>query len=159
MELRDVKGYDGYKVSNTGLVFGKRKETPLVPTNVRGHESVIICNGTKDRLRIYIHRLVWITFVGDIPEDKVIDHINGNRGDNRLENLQCISQSENLRKGVRSIYDLPEFVSVNKRKGNRKDVYTYRRYINGKRITLKTSINKDVVLKFAKLYDKTRKEI
>lgn len=42
-----------------------------------------------------IHRLVYETFVGPIPQNMVIDHINGIKDDNRLENLRCISQSEN----------------------------------------------------------------
>tara|TARA_B110000285_G_C14757095_1_gene437895 strand:+ start:172 stop:636 length:465 start_codon:yes stop_codon:yes gene_type:complete len=153
MNKRDVKGYKGYYVTDCGLVFGKRKETSLVPTDCRGHLSVIICNSKTDRLRTYVHRLVWTTFVGDIPEGFIIDHINGVRGDNRLSNLQCITQSQNLRKGSRSIYDLPEYVSINKKKGNRKDAYTYRRKVNNKRVTLKTSTNLDVILEFAKNYE------
>ena len=41
------------------------------------------------------HRLVYETFVRPIPKGMVIDHINGIKDDNRLENLRCISQSEN----------------------------------------------------------------
>ena len=32
---------------------------------------------------------------GEIPEGMVIDHINGDTGDNRLENLRCVTRSEN----------------------------------------------------------------
>lgn len=42
-----------------------------------------------------VHRLVYETFFGEIPEGMVIDHINGIRDDNRIENLRCITQSEN----------------------------------------------------------------
>jgi len=42
-----------------------------------------------------VHRLIWLMSYGEIPEED-IDHINGNRSDNRLENLREVSRMENL---------------------------------------------------------------
>lgn len=44
------------------------------------------------------HRLLWAWFHGVAPAGMDIDHINGDSLDNRLENLQCITHEENLRK-------------------------------------------------------------
>ena len=44
-----------------------------------------------------VHCLVWQTFRGVIPNGMVIDHIDGNRGNNALSNLRLVSQSENMR--------------------------------------------------------------
>jgi hypothetical protein len=41
------------------------------------------------------HRLVWEHFYGPIPEGMQIDHINGVRDDNRLENLRLATNSQN----------------------------------------------------------------
>ncbi|WP_162475414.1 HNH endonuclease signature motif containing protein [Candidatus Erwinia dacicola] len=46
--------------------------------------------------REYVHRVVWEIHHGEIPEGMVIDHINGNPSDNRIENLRCVSQQINL---------------------------------------------------------------
>ena len=49
------------------------------------------------------HRVVWILTHGEIQEGMVIDHINRDPSDNRIENLRCVSQAVNLSNvGVRS---------------------------------------------------------
>lgn len=39
---------------------------------------------------------VWELHFGPIPEGKVIDHIDRDKSNNRIENLRCVSQSENM---------------------------------------------------------------
>ena len=40
------------------------------------------------------HRAVWEEYHGKIPKDHFIHHINGNKLDNRIENLECLSRIE-----------------------------------------------------------------
>ncbi|EBW5988281.1 HNH endonuclease [Escherichia coli] len=56
-----------------------------------GH-CIVSINGKRE----YVHRVVWEIHHGEIPEGMVIDHINGNPSDNRIENLRCVSQQINL---------------------------------------------------------------
>lgn len=65
----------------------------MKPANRNGYLRVSL-NG-----KMYsVHRLVYETYVGEIPEKMVIDHIDGNRANNNLSNLQLTTQSKNVKK-------------------------------------------------------------
>jgi hypothetical protein len=59
-------------------------------TNALGYVVIRV----DDKLH-YAHRLAWLVTHGSVP--KGIDHINGDRGDNRLCNLRLADQRQNLR--------------------------------------------------------------
>lgn len=46
---------------------------------------------------IYLHRWIWEQLIGPICKGHTIDHINGIRTDNRLDNLRVVPKSTNLR--------------------------------------------------------------
>ena len=61
----------------------------------------VIVTNKRDRTAMRVHRLVMMTFCPiDNPKDYVVDHINGIRSDNRLENLQWVTEKENLQKRI-----------------------------------------------------------
>ncbi|HAN9010013.1 TPA: HNH endonuclease [Escherichia coli] len=66
----------------------------------------------KNKL-IYCHRAVWIIHNGDIPKGMQIDHINGDRSDNRIENLRLVSHMENHKNLKRYVRRKPGVTGVN----------------------------------------------
>lgn len=52
-------------------------------------------NGIKKRH--YAHRIIWEMVNGSIPKDMVIDHIDGNTLNNKLENLRLVTREQNQR--------------------------------------------------------------
>lgn len=66
-----------------------------------GYNSYGYCVICTDRKKIPAHRLVWALVKGEWPEGQ-IDHINGIRSDNRIENLRDIPSAENQRNMRRS---------------------------------------------------------
>lgn len=50
------------------------------------------------RIHFYIHRLVWEAFKSEIPNGYEINHIDHNKKNNNLSNLELVTHSENLHK-------------------------------------------------------------
>jgi len=99
-EWRDVLGYEGlYKVSNLGRVksFFKGIEKFRKPVLARpGYFSVVLYkNNIPQSARIHV--LVAQAFIPN-PENKAyVNHIDGNKLNNRADNLEWVTPSENLR--------------------------------------------------------------
>lgn len=49
----------------------------------------------------YVHRLVWELFKGEIPEGYEINHIDGNKANNKLSNLELVTRQENCAEKIR----------------------------------------------------------
>lgn len=90
-----------YEVSDQGRVrrsepgigtFPGRILSPYVGVN--GYEHVPLSGGGESE-RFRVHRLVLRVFEGPCPEGHEADHINGNRKDNRLENLRWLPRLKN----------------------------------------------------------------
>lgn len=74
------------------------KSTPLGYLMVR-----VMVDGTRHCA--LAHRLVWHVMRGPIPEGLTINHRNGDRADNRPENLELATYSEQMKDAIRRGYD------------------------------------------------------
>lgn len=61
------------------------------------YRYVILCNDNY-RKKVLVHRLIYETFIGEIIKGMEIDHIDSNPLNNRLDNLQILTASENNKK-------------------------------------------------------------
>lgn len=87
------------EVHQDGTVIGLRGKPLKGTVNPDGYLKLSIYENESGRIRkIRAHRLVWEYFKGPIPEDLVVDHIDGNKLNNSLSNLQLLSHGDNIRK-------------------------------------------------------------
>ena len=90
--------YDKYEANRLGVVRHVKHKKDLGRLNNNGYLQI----GVRDqciRKAYRKHRFIFECFHGKINDAKlVIDHINNIKTDNRLENLQLITQSQNMKK-------------------------------------------------------------
>lgn len=67
------------------------KDTKKRAGGIAKNKYVIIKN-KKMRQRQYAHRIIYTMFYGDIPEKHDIHHIDGNRSNNKIENLKAVNR-------------------------------------------------------------------
>lgn len=72
-------------------VWNSKHSNKIAGTKVSGYINILI-----DKVAYRSHRLIWKIIYGEDP-NKLIDHINGIRDDNRIENLRLATYSENSR--------------------------------------------------------------
>ncbi len=101
MEIfKDIKGYEGiYQVSNLGNIksYNKYKEGKiLIPYRINSGYEMVSLRGCINKSYL-IHRLVAKTFLLNPKNKREVNHINGIKTDNRLENLEWSTPSENMK--------------------------------------------------------------
>ena len=136
-EWEDILGYEGlYKVSNLGniksLKFQKEKVLKL-QTNTKGYFIVNLYKNKKMKSH-QIHQLVAIAFLNHVPckMELVINHINFDKKDNKVSNLEIVTNRENSnRKHLKST---SKYTGVSFEKDRNKWVAQIK--VNGKRVLL-----------------------
>jgi hypothetical protein len=100
-EWKVIEKASNYEVSNTGNIRSKITNKILKPTLINGYLAVGVRIEKKTKMS-FIHREVAISFLICSNDTYIVNHKDGNRTNNNLENLEWVSQSENVKHAYRS---------------------------------------------------------
>jgi len=106
---KNIVGFENYKVSNLGNVIGLEiktdfgRATKIYPERVinawidkKGYHYIDICKKGKYK-RYLLHRLVAMHFIENTHKKPQVNHIDGIKSNNKVENLEWCTAKENLK--------------------------------------------------------------
>ena len=104
---KDIVGYEGkYQISSLGNIRSLRYNggnhvRNLVPIdNGHGYLSIALCDGEGKRKKFYIHRLVADAFLDNTDNLPQVNHLDHDRKNNSVDNLEWCSVHDNLLYGT-----------------------------------------------------------
>ena len=95
--MKLIPNYEDYLISTDGKIWSNKTNKYLTPKyDKAGYVTIALYKGSRgSRKTLKIHRLVAITFIKNTENKPQVNHINGIKYDNRVENLEWNTSSEN----------------------------------------------------------------
>ena len=102
---KDIPGYEGhYLASNFGRIRSLKRNKVSILKPVRHRDGYYRVNLYRNKVakKALVHRVVWSTFNGPIPEGLEVNHRDEDKANNALLNLELVTPSQNINYGTRN---------------------------------------------------------
>lgn len=90
-----IPGFERYEVNSTGSIRSVKTNRVLIPHNCKGYLGINLMQSVKIRRRLSLHSAVMRAFFGPCPEGMQVNHIDGNKLNNALHNLEYVTNYQN----------------------------------------------------------------
>jgi hypothetical protein len=99
-QFKQIKEYPEYVINDKGIIKrnGKVRKPTITP---KGYLRIRLSNNNVVK-NFFVHRLVYETFIGDIPNGYYVNHIDENKQNNSIDNLNLMTNKENDNWGTRN---------------------------------------------------------
>jgi hypothetical protein len=146
-QQKDIIGYEGlYRATMDGMIYSLITNKNLKPaTDSCGYQTVTLVKDKKKSTKT-VHRLIAKAFYGDSKLD--VNHKDGNKKNNQLNNLEFISKSQNTRHALAHGLFVPNTIEIALKKRKvviQRDVNTneiIKKYISAHQAARETGFNR-----------------
>lgn len=116
--MKPIKGFPNYFITPSGQVFSKKSNKFLKHCpHPKGYLQVKLYDKYINKNKT-IHRLVAETYLENPLNKKEVNHINGIKTDNRVENLEWVTKNEN----INHYHNSPLYIENNNFNGKRSKI-------------------------------------
>lgn len=100
--MKEIKDFNNYFISEQGFVYSKKTNTEI---------KAAICRGGYCNIRMYhngkqhtrkLHRLVAEAFIDNAQNKKEVNHIDGNKLNNNINNLEWVTSKDNVQHSIKN---------------------------------------------------------
>lgn len=120
MKRINVDGLENYLITEDGRIFSEKRGIFIRPSlSTKGYKQVSLRNKGKSK-NYYVHRLLMETHRPITNEKEMcVNHIDGNKTNNNLDNLEWVTKQQNLIHALTSgLRDMSKHVTSGEKNGN-----------------------------------------
>jgi hypothetical protein len=101
-EGKTMAGYPNYIITNDGKVYNSQRNQYLVPAESHGGYMYVGLSDGVERKSFSLHRLVALNFINNPNNYLEVNHIDFDKSNNNMDNLEWISRSDNMKHNFNS---------------------------------------------------------
>lgn len=138
--LKKILNFENYSVNENGEVFSTRGKLLCQWTDNVGYKQVVLY---RDGKRYYkrVHRLIYEAFNGKIPDKLMVNHIDEDKNNNNLSNLEIITNRQN----IKHFHDYNELKSYDISVYKKSDNSFHNRYSSLRSLSIDLKLNRKTV--------------
>ena len=108
---KEINNFSKYEISNYGNLKNKDTQKILQPSIKSGYLCISLTDNNGIRKAVTIHRLVALNFIPNVENKETVNHINHNRLDNNIKNLEWMTNTEQNNHKRKCKKEIQELVS------------------------------------------------
>ena len=93
--MKQIPNYPNYSITEDGKIWSDKTNKFLKAGKCKNGYFLVSLFNDNNRKSLYVHKLVALTYLNNLENKRCVNHINGNKEDNNVSNLEWSTHSEN----------------------------------------------------------------